>query len=114
MILDFILGTGSTLCEPDCTLTTGDTCDAACHGTNNCFFYSDDNGDASAICSGKGKDFRLAFNSTHDIQCCTGEPYLQQTLQATTTIPEAINVIRVIRNVWYEGKLVRLVVDVFN
>jgi len=104
------LSYGSDLCEEDCTFTSDETCHASCQGTNGCMFYDVV---AAGICDAVHTGFRVDYDATREIQCCEGSPYVPVKIKATTKI-NATNVVRITRNVWYEGKLVKMVIDVFS
>jgi len=104
------LSYGSDLCEEDCTFTSDETCHASCQGTNGCMFYDVV---AAGICDAVHTGFRVDYSSTQEVQCCEGSPYVPVKIKATTKI-NATNVVRITRNVWYEGKLVKMVIDVFS
>ena len=112
--INFVLGHGSSLCQADCSYTSDGLCHAecegACDGVSCCTFY--DSGTKS-ICNNRLVNFRMNYNDTHEIQCCKGSPYMPLKAVATTQI-NATNVVRSTRSVWYEGKLVKLVIDVFG
>ncbi|MBI2574789.1 carboxypeptidase regulatory-like domain-containing protein [Candidatus Woesearchaeota archaeon] len=107
---DFVLGYGSDLCEEDCTFTSDETCHASCQGTNGCLFFD---ANAAGVCDAVHSGFRVDYSSTQEVQCCEGSPYVPVKIKATTKI-NATNVVRITRNVWYEGKLVKMVIDVFS
>lgn len=112
--INFVLGSGSSLCQADCSYTSDELChtecEGACDGVSCCTFY--DSGTKS-VCNNRLVNFRMSYNSTHEIQCCKGSPYIPLKAVATTQI-NATNVVRSTRSVWYEGKLVKLVIDVFG
>lgn len=109
-IPNMVLGYGSDLCEEDCTFTSDETCHASCQGTNGCLFYDTN---AAGICDAVHTGFRVNYDATREVQCCEGSPYVPVKIKATTKI-NATNVVRITRNVWYEGKLVKMVIDVFS
>ncbi|MCP3682294.1 MAG: hypothetical protein GY861_06350 [bacterium] len=109
--LDFTLGYGDSLCQADCTYSSDNECHDSCHGTNGCMFFDSI---SQAACHEEGKSFRVPYGSGGlMVQCCEGSPYTPRLIAATTEV-DALNIARVIRNVWFEGRLVKLVVDVFD
>ena len=48
-----------------------------------------------------------------EVQCCSGAPYLPVSLKANVQI-DSDNVVRVVRPVLYEGRLIKMVIDVFE
>ena len=114
--LDFILGHGSSLCEADCTYPTDSVCHKSCWGTNGCSFYSAYDGDTRAanVCDGQGKDFRVQYSPTDEIQCCAGAPYVVKKIKSSIEVANATHISRVTRLVLYEGKFVKMIVTVFR
>ncbi|MFT4312644.1 MAG: carboxypeptidase-like regulatory domain-containing protein [Candidatus Woesearchaeota archaeon] len=58
-------------CEADCTLTSGNTCVAACHGLNGCSFYNET---VAQQLDGMQRGIYVPINDTHSVLSCTGDP----------------------------------------
>ncbi len=108
--VNFQLGYGSNLCEADCTYTSDSICHPACAGTNGCSFYSLE---TMNICKNQPLGFRFPYGSGQEVQCCTGTPYDLVKVKAITQI-DSSNVVRIVKISLYEGKLVKIVIDVFE
>jgi len=98
------------LCQPDCTYTYDSLCHSECDRLANCSFFGNV---SKSICDNKGKDFRLKYNETHEVQCCTGSPYVPVKEAANTEV-KAENWVRIVKNLWFEGRIIKLVIDVFH
>ena len=109
--LDIILGHGPQDCLPDCTRTsTPGVCAAICDGTNGCVFSDDQ---AAAACdafpSGTSQDYSAGYR----VLCCLGSPYAVATTPAESS-SQSRDIATITRLVWYNGRLVRLVINTFN
>ncbi len=110
--VDFVLGHGPNDCLPDCTRESNDAvCDKTCQGTNGCNFYDSAAADA---CHDWKSGFRRPYGEGMEVQCCDGSPYQIRSVKPSQTKNNATVVARVTRMVWYEGKFVKMVVDVFG
>ncbi|MBI3051273.1 carboxypeptidase regulatory-like domain-containing protein [Candidatus Woesearchaeota archaeon] len=115
-MVNFALGFGSSLCEEDCSYTNDEMCHSECQGTNGCLFF-----DRAAIdaCDGFHKDFTRPYNFTetgerhYEVRCCEGKPKEPVRIKATIKI-NSTAVARITRTVYYEGKLVKMIIDVFE
>ncbi len=109
--VNFQLGYGPNDCISDCTRESSNgMCDRSCDGTNGCRFYDSQ---AADVCDGIRKDFRRSYPGNREIQCCEGSPYTAMLVKNATLINATV-VARVTKTVWYEGKLVKMIVDVFG
>ncbi len=108
--VDFVLGTGPSMCESDCTYLSDSLCHQDCWGTNGCTFYDSI---AASTCNSQASGFRLPYGGGQEIQCCTGSPYMPAKIKATTEI-DSSNVVRIVKIALYEGKLIKIVIDVFD
>ncbi len=110
--VNFLLGHGPNDCLADCTRdSNGGVCDKSCDGTNGCVFYDDI---AANACNNWKSGFRRPYSNGTEIQCCDGAPYAPRAVKPSPTKTNATVVARVTRMVWYEGKFVKMVVDVFG
>ncbi len=107
---DDTMGVGPSECESDCTFASDNTCHPVCQGVNNCNFFDTT---VMQLCNDQQKDFRFDYPGGEEVQCCTGVPYTPQEVPAEAEI-DAANSVRVTRDVWYEGELIKLVIDVFD
>lgn len=109
---DFILKRPAGNCEADCTYINDDVCHADCEGRGDCIFYD---GTTTAICDEQLRGFIKQYDATKVVECCKGVPSeaLAGKVKATTEV-DATNIVRIVKNVWYEGRLVKLVIDVFD
>ena len=126
--LDLALGFASSTCTDSCTRTidTVPTCYSQCNIAGNmCAKNSDGSANATyqdvlTLCSGKPKDFIVSYNDTYDVQCCTGLNQngqfvlLKKQDQKVTLNVSASNVVKSTRVVYFNGKLVKLVVALFR
>ena len=104
-------------CRPDCSKTTDEVpmCHADCDGNNGCSF-TDEN--ARKVCTDEGSAKNTSvgniqsYSGTHKIICCEGSPYPNR--KANVSILGTENVVRITRIVFWRGKFVKLVVDMFN
>ncbi len=103
-------GAITSLCQDDCTLAYDSLCHSECNGVNGCSFFDDN---SRNVCDRRGLDFRLGYNYTYEVQCCEGEPYMPLKEKATKFV-NASNWVTITKSLWYEGKLVKLVVDIFE
>ncbi len=108
--INFELGYGPSPCEQDCTYASDNICHPECAGTNGCSFYSQQ---AMSVCSNQASGFRLPYGGGQEIQCCEGTPYPPAKVKATTEINSS-NVVRIVKVALYEGRLVKIVIDVFD
>ncbi len=110
-VVDFVLAMGPDDCLPDCTRESNKgVCDKKCNGVRGCLFYDDT---ALLACDQWKTGFRRNYSSTQEVLCCEGSPYRPRSVKATTQI-NSTTIARITRNVWYEGKFVKMVVDVFD
>ena len=103
---DFLMSRAKGDCNDDCTSTVTRLCDAKCHGKGLCWFDSDE---VKAACDGTFGLIELPGGRFVD--CCNGEPYVP--LKAQVSVPGE-NVITTKSLVLYKGKLVNMVVVLFN
>ena len=104
-------------CKPDCSKTTDEVpvCHADCDGNNGCSFS---NPDTRKVCTDEGSAKNTSvgniqsYDDNNKVICCKGSPYANR--KADVDIPGAKNVARVTRIVFWRGKFVKLVVDMFN
>lgn len=104
-------------CKSDCSKTTDEipVCHADCDGNNGCSF-TDEN--ARKVCTDEGSAKNTSvgniqsYSGTHKIICCEGSPYPNR--KANVSILGTENVVRITRIVFWRGKFVKLVVDMFN
>lgn len=109
--MDFYLGIGPADCQNDCTrLSDSEICAVECEFTNNCVYFDSS---TAEICDNKPLGFVLQYNETHDIICCDGTPFVREIVPASVEV-DSNNVITVTRTVWLNGKLVKMVVTVFE
>ncbi|PIN73173.1 hypothetical protein COV22_01435 [Candidatus Woesearchaeota archaeon CG10_big_fil_rev_8_21_14_0_10_47_5] len=100
-----------SLCEPDCSFASDAICHAECEGINGCSFYDLT---AKTVCDGVHTDFDRQYNATHKVSCCKGAPYLPSDIKAVVEIQGAKNIVNIVRNVWYDGRFVKMVISVFR
>ncbi len=103
--VDFTMLHGLGGCTNDCTKAGSNICDASCDGKGSCKFYSDETKQA---CDGTFGIISLPGGK--QVTCCGGQPYTPQ--KADVTVP-AKQVIKTIKPVLYQGKLVKLVTLLF-
>ncbi|MBI3051604.1 carboxypeptidase regulatory-like domain-containing protein [Candidatus Woesearchaeota archaeon] len=115
-IVNFVLGYGPTLCEGDCTFSNDEMCHSECQGTNGCLFYDQA---AIAACDGLHTGFTRPYSYLesgeleYELRCCTGKPKEPVRIKATVKI-NSPSVARITKTVYYEGRLVKMIIDVFE
>ncbi len=112
--LDFTLRPVVQACEADCTYNNDDTCHAECDLSNGCVFYSEE---TKNVCDEKQKGWVEELNSTTHVMCCRGAPFSSQAasiLYTSGAEAETFNKVRQIRIVFYQGRPLQMIVDVFR
>ena len=112
--VDFVLYTEGTECQQDCSKISDEipVCHADCEGINGCNFYDET---AKEACANPPRVTNAieSYNSTHKLLCCDGEPYKPK--KATIKLPDdATHIVRITRIVFWRGKFVRMIVDMFK
>ena len=103
-------GYGELDCLSDCsTLGEIGKC-GPCDCLNGCQ-YSDTI--AVSRCAGKLVGEVVPYNSTHQIRCCEGTPYTLERIPAIVTV-NSTNVVTIQRIVWFEGRIVKMMISVFQ
>ncbi len=99
-------------CESDCTYINDRICHRECNGKVGCEFFD---ANTTRICNNKNDGWVRAYNSTHEIICCEGEPYETQELRVVDTAASDVeHLVRQVRVVVFRGKPTKLVIDVFK
>jgi len=118
--VNFILYTAGSDCRPDCSKTNDEipVCHMDCEGINGCRFYDDT---LMNICTRKGEMIgvpvgnTVSYNETYKARCCEGSPYLYKKTPGTSLVfPEAENIVRITRIVFFRGQFARMIIDVFK
>ena len=118
--VNFILYTFGSDCRPDCSKTNDEipVCHMDCEGINGCHFYDDT---LMNICTRKGEMIgvpvgnTVSYNETYKARCCEGSPYLYKKTPGTSLVfPEAENIVRITRIVFFRGQFARMIIDVFK
>lgn len=110
-VQDFYLSWSSSTCTAQCT-RFNDICDATCDFWNGCFFKY---GEAvKQACNGKQKSQVVEVGGTY-YKCCTGDLTIPNDLKPEFTVSGDIaDVVTVTRTVLYQGKPVKLKINVYN
>jgi len=118
--VNFILYTAGSDCRQDCSKTNDEipVCHMDCEGINDCHFYDNTLRD---ICTRNGEMIgvpvgnTVSYNETHKATCCEGTPYLHKKTPGTSLIfPEAENIVRITRIVFFRGQFARMIIDMFE
>ncbi|MBI2133827.1 hypothetical protein HYU11_04050 [Candidatus Woesearchaeota archaeon] len=111
--VNFLLGYGPNDCNSDCTRQRSNgKCDKSCQGTNGCTFYDSASADA---CHDWKSGFRRPYPGGKEVLCCEGDPYEPRTGKLNISRSGNSTVIaRATKMVWFEGKFVKMVIDVFG
>ena len=117
VILIYLLPEISADCKSDCSKTSDEVpvCHADCDGDNGCNFVDEH---TKEVCTDVGSVLNTSvgniqsYDEANKVICCKGSPYSNR--KADVGIPGAKNVARVTRIVFWRGKFVKLVVDMFN
>jgi len=118
--VNFILYTAGSDCRPDCSKTNDEipVCHMDCEGINGCHFYDDT---LMNVCTRKGEMIgvpvgnTVSYNETYKATCCEGSPYLYKKIPGTSLVfPEAENIVRITRIVFFRGQFARMIIDVFK
>ena len=112
--IDFVLLTAGTECQQDCSKTSDEipVCHAECDGINGCTFHDKTTKEACAN-PPRVTNAIESYNSTHKLLCCEGGPYKPK--KATIKLPDdATHVVRITRIVFWRGRFVRMIVDMFK
>lgn len=104
--VDLVLLRGLGYCSDDCATGGSNFCSASCQGKGLCWFDSSETMDA---CDGTFGMIELP--GSRYVDCCKGKPYAA--VKADTVVPSK-NVIVTKRPVLYKGRIVNLVITVFN
>jgi hypothetical protein len=104
---NFVVTQSLGLCEDDCTLRGGDLCVASCHGKGLCWFSSEL---TRLGCDGSFGVVELGDGSVVD--CCTGGAYSPVDASVDVTCGDSVVSLR--RPVLFRGRIVNMVVTVFN
>jgi hypothetical protein len=96
-------------CLEECTtLDNPEICNAMCSCVNECNYDSDK---TMEFCDGKKVNTLYRYNETHEIVCCEGAPIVRIPL---TTYVNSSTVITIQRVVWFEGRIVKMYITVFE
>jgi hypothetical protein len=104
----FNITLGLDACGADCNVSG--VCRAACDGWNGCSFHD---GTASSLCEGEAVGEVVDYSSSQQLVCCEGSPFSPEGVAAVGSTG-AEDVSTVTRLVWYNGKFVRMVINVFD
>lgn len=103
--VDFTLLLSLGGCTNECTKAGSNTCDASCDGKGSCKFYSDETKQAC-----DGTFGIVGLSGGRQVGCCEGRPY---TLQKADVTVQAKEIIKTVKPVVYQGKLVNMVTLLF-
>jgi len=116
--INFILYTAGSDCKPDCSKTTDPEkprCHADCDGINGCKFFDARTKEVCTTPYERVVGVTETYNETHKLTCCKGSPYLYKKIPGTSLIfPEAENIVRITRIVFFRGQFARMIIDVFD
>ena len=97
-------------CEEDCTSPGENVCRLECEGLNGCQYF---NIPTMRVCEGGQLDWIIPYSSTHEVQCCEGEPTPRRQTKIVG-VQGVKNIVRVTRIISYGGQIITLVIDVFK
>lgn len=103
--VDFTLLLSLGGCTNECTKAGSNACDASCDGKGSCKFYS---GETKQACDGTFGI--IGMSGGRQVSCCEGQPY---TLQKADVTVQAKEIIKTVKPVVYQGKLVNMVTLLF-
>jgi len=107
---DFELEEATSPCQPDCTTPPTNTCDPSCQFWNGCYFSEG----VSTVCNGKQPGFVVEYGDGFFVECCEGEPYAVGESVPVVIDDSADNIFVVRRPAYYGGRLVNVVVVVYQ
>lgn len=103
--VDFTLLLSLGSCTNDCSKVGSSACDASCDGKGACRFYSTETKQAC-----DGTFGIIDMTGGRQVSCCKGQPY---TPQKADVVVNAKQVIKNVKPVLYQGKLVNLITLLF-
>ncbi len=110
--INFTLMDAHEQCEPDCTYQGDSICHTDCNSKLGCSFF--DNNTLS-LCAGKQSGWTVDYNGSHAVDCCESQPYESKELKIIDTDTTLISdLVRLVRVVFFKGKPVKMVIDVFR